>query len=278
MARVAVNGVHYHVERAGSGPPLVLLHGFTGSAVTWEPFLPIFARAFATIAIDLLGHGQSAAPANAVRYRPECVVADLVVLLDRLGVRRAAWLGYSLGGRVALRVALEQPPVVAALVLEGVSPGIADAAERAERARSDEALAELIEREGITAFVDRWERLPLFASQTRLPPAAWAALRRQRLANDPVGLANSLRGLGQGAQPPLHGRLADVRVPTLLIVGEEDAKFRRLAEEMAAIMPEARVAVVTGAGHAAHLEQPDLFAQAVLDFLRSLSWDQLEQG
>lgn len=269
MTRIAINGVSYNVERAGDGPPLVLLHGFTGSVKTWELLIPALAREFETIAIDLLGHGNADAPADASRYGPAWVVRDLTDILGRLGVERAAWLGYSMGGRAALHVAVERPEVVTALVLEGVSPGILDPAERAERAKSDAALADFIETEGIAAFVARWERLPLFASQTRLPAATRAALRNQRLANNPTGLANSLRGFGQGAQRPLHDHLSKVCVPVLLIVGEDDSKFQRLAQEMAAQMPDARVVVVPGAGHAVHLEQPAPFVDLVRGFLQS---------
>jgi 2-succinyl-6-hydroxy-2,4-cyclohexadiene-1-carboxylate synthase len=211
-------------------------------------------------------------PAEPERYDMEQAVADLTALLDRLGISRAAWLGYSMGGRVALQFAEAQPARVAALVLESASPGIADPAERAARVRSDEALADFIEQEGIAAFVDRWERLPLFASQVRLPDATREALYRQRLANDPVGLANSLRGIGQGAQAPIHDRLGEVEAPALLVVGEEDAKFRCLAADMCSAMPAARVETIAGAGHAPHLEQPNAFQEIVLDFLTDLDW------
>ena len=268
-----VDGVGYNVERAGVGPALVLLHGFTGSAATWAPFVPAFAREFDTLAIDLPGHGATDAPGDPARYTLERTVEDLVAILDRLGIERAAWLGYSMGGRVALATAVMVPSRVAALVLEGASPGIADPGERAARARDDEALAGFIEREGMAAFVERWEALPLFASQARLLEEIRAAQRRQRLANDPRGLANSLRGVGQGAQPPLHDRLGEVGVPALLLAGAEDAKFRRLAQEMAVAMPMAQVAVIPDAGHAAHLEQPAAFERMVLRFLRSLDLD-----
>jgi 2-succinyl-6-hydroxy-2,4-cyclohexadiene-1-carboxylate synthase len=266
--RLMINGVHYNLERAGNGPPLVLLHGFTGSLQTWTAIMPRLAQEFDTIAVDLLGHGATDAPSDAARYRAKWVVADLVAMLDHLGIRSAAWLGYSMGGRAALHVAIEHPGRVSALVLEGVSPGIADPIERAERLRSDEALADVIESEGVAAFVDRWERLPLFTSQARLPDEVREALRRQRLANTAVGLANSLRGFGQGAQRPLHDRLGDVRAPTLLIVGSDDDKFQRLAQEMTMRMPKARVEVVPEAGHAAHLEQPARFVEIVSGFLR----------
>lgn len=267
MARFVVNGVEYNVERAGAGPPLVLLHGFTGSAATWTPFRSAFGE-FATFAVDLLGHGASDAPADPARYRMERTIDDLATLLDCLGVARAAWLGYSLGGRVALSLAVAYPERVAALVLESASPGIADPVARAARARDDEALADRLESEGIEPFVAHWERLPLFASQARLPDATRAALRRQRLANAPRGLANSLRGVGQGAQPPLHDRLSELAVPVLLVAGEEDEKFRWLAREMAVALPVAEVACIAGAGHATHLEQPHAFARVVQDFLQ----------
>jgi 2-succinyl-6-hydroxy-2,4-cyclohexadiene-1-carboxylate synthase len=270
MTLVEVNGVTFNVARTGAGPALILLHGFTGSTTTWAEHVPVFAREFDTVAVDLLGHGASSMPAERERYGMQHAVADLTALLDRLSISRAAWLGYSMGGRVALQFAVAQPEMVAALVLESASDGISDQEERASRVRSDEALADFIEQEGMAAFVDRWERLPLFASHARLPDATREALRRQRLANDPVGLANSLRGTGQGAQRPLHDRLGEVKAPALLLVGEEDAKFRCLAADMCRAMPAARVETIAGAGHAPHLEQPWAFQQIVLDFLRDV--------
>ena len=135
MTHVDVNGVCFNVERAGAGPALVLLHGFTGSSTTWADHVPVFAREFDTVAVDLLGHGASAVPIDPERYRMEHAVADLTGLLDQMNISRAAWLGYSMGGRVALQYAVAQPARVAALVLEGASPGIADPAERASRVR-----------------------------------------------------------------------------------------------------------------------------------------------
>lgn len=123
MTHVDVNGVCFNVERAGAGPALVLLHGFTGSSTTWADHVPVFAREFDTVAVDLLGHGASAVPIDPERYRMEHAVADLTGLLDQMNISQAAWLGYSMGGRVALQYAVAQPARVAALVLEGASPG-----------------------------------------------------------------------------------------------------------------------------------------------------------
>jgi 2-succinyl-6-hydroxy-2,4-cyclohexadiene-1-carboxylate synthase len=251
----------------GAGPPLVLLHGFTGCAAGWAPQVAAFKRDFTCIAVDLPGHGGTDAPADPACYTMASTVADLVALLGQLGFARATWLGYSMGGRIALGVGVLAPDAVTALVLEGATPGIADPAEQAARVASDEALAARIERDGVAPFVDYWERLPLFATQARLPAERRAALHRQRLANNPHGLANSLRGIGQGAQPPLLDRLGEVRAPTLLLAGAEDTKFRDLAATMAARLPAARVALIPGAGHAAHFEQPESFNAVVARFL-----------
>lgn len=270
MQRIAVNGVRYAVTVDGAGPAIILLHGFTGSAATWQPFIPTLAERHRVVAIDLVGHGRTEAPNIRRPRQMELVAVDLVAILDHLGIDQAVWLGYSMGGRVALYIAVTRPERVAALIAVGASPGIADPAARADRVRSDEALADAIEREGIEAFVDRWERLPLFASQARLPAQVRAALRRQRLANSPAGLANSLRGMGQGAQEPLLDRLSSVATPVLLIAGDEDDKFQRLNAAMAERLARAESRIIKGAGHAAHIEQPDQFLQAVETFLASI--------
>src|SRR5262249_26256974 len=136
-------------------------------------------------------------------------------------------------------------------------------------------LAAFIERAGVPAFVDRWEALPLWASQARLPAAVRAAQRAQRLQNRAPGLANSLRGLGTGAQAPLHERLAELPMPVLLIAGALDAKFRALASEMAAALPAAHLALVPDAGHAVHLEQPAVFDRLVAEFLINVKGEAL---
>lgn len=267
MTRIAVNGVHLNVEVQGEGPALLLLHGFTGSSATWTPHLEAW-RGFTTVAVDMLGHGASDCPADPRRYRMERCVEDLTALLDRLAIGQAAVLGYSMGGRVALHLALQAPERLWALVLESASPGIEDAQEREARVRSDAALAEAIERDGIVAFVDHWQALPLFASQARLPVAVREELRRQRLGNQPRGLANSLRGMGAGLQEPLLPRLGSIRIPVLLLVGALDERYCALAGWMATVLPRARLKVVADAGHAVHLEQPQAFASAVRDFLQ----------
>jgi 2-succinyl-6-hydroxy-2,4-cyclohexadiene-1-carboxylate synthase len=266
MARLTVNGISLNVEVVGAGPPLLLLHGFTGSAATWASHLPELSGRATTIAVDLIGHGASDAPADPARYTMSHCIADLLAVLDRLEIGRAAVLGYSMGARVALHLALAAPKRVAGLVLESGSPGLAGESERSARHASDEAMAATIERDGVRAFVARWEQLPLFASQTTLPAEVRSTLRRQRLRNNAQGLAHSLRGMGTGAQASLWSRLGQIDAPALLIVGSLDEKFCRIGRAMDGAMPRARLAVVPGAGHAVHLEQPDEFNRLVLGF------------
>jgi 2-succinyl-6-hydroxy-2,4-cyclohexadiene-1-carboxylate synthase len=262
-----VNNMTFNVEQIGAGRPLLLLHGFTGSAATWAPLFAALPPHFSMIAPDLIGHGHSDSPPDVERYRMERCVADLLALLDQLDIARADVLGYSMGGRVALQLAAAAPERVGALVLESSSPGIADVAERQARVVADEALADLIARDGLAAFVEYWERLPLFASQVVLPEETRARLHTQRLRNNPLGLANSLRGMGTGRQESLWDRLDTLDVRTLLIAGELDVKYRALAHQMAARLSNARAVIVPSAGHAVHLEQPQSFAKNVLEFL-----------
>ncbi len=242
-----------------TGPTLLLLHGFTGSGAVWSEHLPALEGRFEVLAADLPGHGTNREAAS--------VEATAEALAAGLGGRRCHVLGYSLGARIALRLAVAHPGLVHRLVLESPSAGIADPAEREARRRADERLADDIERDGLGAFVDRWERNPIFASHTGLDPAAAARQRAIRLAQDPHGLAGSLRLAGQGAMEPLHGRLAEVRAPTLVIAGALDPARPR-AELVAAGIPGARLVVIDGAGHTPHLERPDAFLPLVIDFLQ----------
>jgi 2-succinyl-6-hydroxy-2,4-cyclohexadiene-1-carboxylate synthase len=264
------DGLRLHVARSGSGPPLVLLHGFTGSAETWAPLRAALGAAHTAIAVDLPGHGRSTAPGDPSRYELRRFADDLARVLDALAIERVALLGYSMGGRAALRFALRHPERVAALILESASPGIADPAQRADRLTVDRELADTIERDGIDAFVTRWERLPLWESQRALPDAVRASVRAQRVANRPDGLANSLRGAGAGIDEPVLDRLTTISAPTLLVAGALDERYVALGRTMERALPNARLAIVLEAGHAVHLEQPVRFLDAVATFLRDV--------
>jgi 2-succinyl-6-hydroxy-2,4-cyclohexadiene-1-carboxylate synthase len=260
-------GFSLNVERSGAGPAVVLLHGFTGSARAWSPFGERLAERHTVLAVDIVGHGESDKPAALEHYGMERAAGDIVAAVEKLGFARAMWLGYSMGGRLALNLAVLHPERVERLVLIGASPGLAEAEERRARVASDEALARGIERDGVERFIDYWESIPLFASQKSLPAERRAGIRSARLANTAVGLASSLRGMGTGSQAALHSRLKELTMPALLLAGELDAKYLAIGQEMAAEMPESRFVAVPGAGHAAQTEQPEFCANEVVAFL-----------
>lgn len=263
-------GLTLHLERDGHGSPLLLLHGFTGSGATWDSLRATLRDRFEIITVDLPGHGRSSAPPDPVRYSLRRTADDLAHVLDAFDIGHAAALGYSMGGRAALQLALAHPARICALILEGASPGIAGVAERSARVAADEALAAAIGRDGMEAFVDRWERLPLWESQSALPAATRAGLRAERLGQRAEGLAGALRGAGAGVEPPVTERLVELSMPVLLIAGALDARYVALGRAMAERFPDARLEVVPDAGHAVHLERPDAFAALVADFLSSL--------
>ncbi len=232
---------------------VVLLHGFTNTGASWEPVAAALPERYTALTPDLRGHG-SAGDVRPVSL--EGVLADVAVLAPA----ELEVAGYSMGGRLALHVALALPERVRRLVLIGASPGISDPQERAQRRAADEALAAEVEAITIQEFADRWAQTPVLAGQ---PPEVLAAVTAQRLRNSPAGLAAALRGLGTGALPSLWGRLGELAIPVELVVGERDAKFRRVAEQMAAALSGARLHVVPGAGHAVHLEAPGAVAEII---------------
>jgi 2-succinyl-6-hydroxy-2,4-cyclohexadiene-1-carboxylate synthase len=259
--------VSLNVLTRGEGRPLVLLHGFTGSAGSWSLQLDGWAARHRIIAPDLLGHGGSEAPAEPDRYALGAQASDLADLVELLEAAPADVVGYSMGARLALVLTLQHPEVVGRLILESPSAGVADAVARAQRRDADEALAREIERLGIEAFVERWERMPLFATHDRLPAEVQARLRQERLGHDPVGLAASLRGAGQGSMEPLHERLGQIEVPTQVLAGSLDEVGIARARVVSDAIPDAGLEIIAGSGHTPHLEQPDAFVAAVDRFL-----------
>jgi 2-succinyl-6-hydroxy-2,4-cyclohexadiene-1-carboxylate synthase len=271
---IAINGVTLNVIERGrlEQPPLVLLHGFTGSAAGWGNLLDVLAHyQLHVIALDMLGHGESALPEDEQRYTIDHCQRDIIAVLQNLGIRagEAILLGYSMGGRIALYSAFSG--FFRALILESASPGLLDPDEREQRRQSDHLLAEHIEREGVAAFIAYWEQLPLFTSQQALSAERRAILHAQRLLNQASGLANSLRGVGTGTQPALHDQLPTLVLPILMITGVLDNKFCTIAQQMALALPHAQLCIVPNAGHTVHLEQPAQFVQTVGEFCRNLA-------
>lgn len=249
----------------------MLIHGFTGSSHAWGEDLVngLASVGCPPVLLDLPGHGRNVASLDESDFSLD---SALSAIADS-GQWPAGLVGYSMGGRLALHFAAQRPEAVRCLVLESASPGLETQAERRLRRESDDELARVIEHEGVEAFIDQWERLPLFETQgTADEPVqpvqpVRSRLRAARLQNSVEGLAGALRGLGTGALPSLWDALSDIDVPTLILVGSLDRKFVSTGERMAAALPHARLVVVEGAGHAVHLERPDAWLEAVTGFL-----------
>ena len=251
-------------EWPGSGPGLLLLHGFLGSAESWG-VLPGRLEGVRVVAVDLPGHGGSREVGPG-----DCAVPRMVELLGRLqeAVFDAppAWLGYSMGARIALAAAVEGVPGPA-LLLESGSPGLADPVARAERRLQDEEKARRLEDEGIEAFVDEWLRLPLFQGLLDAPPEVQAAARATRIAQDPARMAACLREGGTGVQPSCWDRLSEIRRPVRLVVGVKDRKFVTVARAMVDRLPDVALREIPGSGHTVHLEAPERWLRWVRDVL-----------
>ncbi|WP_342514852.1 2-succinyl-6-hydroxy-2,4-cyclohexadiene-1-carboxylate synthase [Sporosarcina sp. FSL K6-1522] len=262
---VHVRGLDIHVVMNGEDhlPTIVLLHGFTGSTTTWQETMNLLAGKCRTVAIDLTGHGKTTAPEDYIRYAMAEQVVDLEELFERLALDSFMLVGYSMGGRVALAYTTRYPARVSSLILESSSPGLRTEEARASRREADSRLADRMVEEGLPAFIDFWESIPLFATQKTLSLERRQAVRKERLSQRVNGLANSLRGIGTGSQPSYWKALETVQVPVLLITGELDTKFVTIAREMINEFQNVRHETIEHAGHAIHVEKPLTFVTMI---------------
>jgi 2-succinyl-6-hydroxy-2,4-cyclohexadiene-1-carboxylate synthase len=253
-----------HDEHGPPGAPaLLLLHGFMGSRRDWSPVVDALAPTHRCIAVDLPGHGETGAPEDESLWTPDGCVAALAGVLRAAG--GGSVVGYSLGGRLALQLAIGHPAAVARAVLVSASPGIAGECGRAQRRNMDEGLARRLETQGLEPFLEQWYLLPLFAALREHPRFPEVLDRRRR--NDPRLLARSLRTMGTGSQRSLWGDLRGLNTPLLLLAGEHDPKFTDIAFDMAARCPRAEAVVLRGRGHALVEEAPEAVAREIESFL-----------
>lgn len=243
-----------HAERDGSGPPLVLVHGFTQTGRCWGPIADDLATDHTVIRVDAPGHGRSADVIAGLRGGGRMIA-------DQGG--EATYLGYSMGGRYLIHLALANPELVRGLVLVGATAGIEDPAERAARAEADRRTAERIREQGLRTFLQGWVAQPMFAG---IPADRQYLL--ERMENTVDGLESSLVQSGTGAQDPSWDKLDRLDMPVLVVAGELDDKYvalgRRLQES---IGPNATFATVSDAGHAGHLERPEAFLAVLRPWL-----------
>ncbi len=237
---------------------LVFLHGFTQTHHHWHHVAHLIAAGRAVPSrlafVDLPGHGLSAHDLDGEIASSGSALADLA--------GRGTYVGYSLGGRMALTAAMARPDAVRRLVLIGATAGIESESARAARHRGDADLADLVEAIGVDAFLDRWLAAPLFA--TLVPERRGLDHRRRNTA---TGLAHSLRRFGTGSMGSLWDSLPTLDIPVLVLAGELDAKFTELGHRLVDVLPRAVFLPVSDAGHAAHTEQPDVTAEAIVTWL-----------
>ncbi len=233
---------------------LVLLHGFGGTHRAWDAVIErLGAERYRPLALDLPGHGAAADHPWPITFG-DCVRSVLDAAPERF-----ALCGYSLGGRVALYVALGAPERVERLCIVAANPGIEDEAERAARLAADERLAQRLEAEPYEDFIESWRTQPLFAAD---PPRVGELARADQRRNEPLPLAAAMRGLSVGAMAPLWDRLGELRMPVSLLAGERDEKFVALLRRAEQLIPAAALTVLPG-GHGLPLEDPAGVAAAL---------------
>jgi 2-succinyl-6-hydroxy-2,4-cyclohexadiene-1-carboxylate synthase len=226
---------------------VVLLHGFGGTHRTWDGVIErLDPERYRPLAIDLPGHGEASS------YPPPITFEGCVQHVLEQAPERFVLCGYSMGGRVALHVALTAPERVFRLVLISCDPGIEDPEERARRRAADERLACELEEGSFEEFIERWRTQPLFADD---PPEVRALARADQRRNDPLALAAAMRGLSVGGMSPLWGRLSELRMPVSFLAGERDVKYTGIGERMASVVSGCELAIV-GRGHPLPLENP----------------------
>jgi pimeloyl-ACP methyl ester carboxylesterase len=245
------DGINLHYEIHGSGPTILLSHGYSATSEMWRGQIAPLSRGHQLILWDMRGHGQTDSPGDSSVYSEDATVEDMAALLDKAGAGQAIVGGLSLGGYMSLAFYLRYPERVKALLLFDTGPGF----------KNDEARAAWNQRAAQTANTFETEGLASLNSRSRE-----MATSTHRSA---AGLARAARGMLAQRDARVIKSLLDIKVPTLIIVGADDASFLAPTDYMAAKIPHALKVVIPHAGHASNLDQPQMFNQAVLEFLES---------
>src|SRR5215468_7059761 len=254
MARIALNRIEIDYAVTGRGRPVILSHGYGATRRMWDGQHAALGDRYRLITWDMRGHGQTETPDDPAQYSTEMTVADIRTLLQALGVSRAVVGGLSLGGYMSLAFYLAHPEMVEALVICDSGPGYRNTEARAAWNERAHQRAANLEARGLEAFGGR-------SREVR------EALAHHRSAQ---GLAHAARGMLAQSDSRVIDGLASIRVPTLIVVGDQDTPFLAPCEYMAKKIPGAQLQVIAGAGHAANLDQPETFDRVLVSFLDSL--------
>jgi 2-succinyl-6-hydroxy-2,4-cyclohexadiene-1-carboxylate synthase len=262
-----VEGYRFHYIAIGdpSQPTLLFLHGFLGDCTDFAIAISYLSQAFYCIAIDLPGHGKTEVLGNDESYSMVNTAQGLIQFHQHLIQLPCGLIGYSMGGRLGLYLALYFPQHFTKVILESASPGLKTEAEKAVRRQHEDQLIQNLTQGGFTQFLEQWYCQPLFSTLRNHPE--FSVMFARRLHNNPFELAKSVQFLGTGHQPSLWKKLSDNRLPLLLLVGELDAKFVAINQEMTQRSRTTELAIVKGCGHTIHLEAVSTFCSLISHFL-----------
>jgi pimeloyl-ACP methyl ester carboxylesterase len=252
MPKINRDGVDIYYEAHGSGPTLLLTHGYSSTSAMWQGQIEALSRHHKLVLWDMRGHGQSDYPEDPAAYSEALTVADMAALLDEVGADTAIVGGLSLGGYMSLAFYRAYPQRVRALLIIDTGPGF----------KKDDARETWNKRARETG--DRFEREGLEVLKSASPERSSVSHR------DASGLARAARGMLTQRDARVIELLPDIQVPSLVVVGADDAPFLAASDYMAAKIPGARKAVIAAAGHAVNIDQPQAFIEAVLPFLAGL--------
>jgi 2-succinyl-6-hydroxy-2,4-cyclohexadiene-1-carboxylate synthase len=259
--------IRFNVRACGTqgGAPLLLFHGFMGCSADWKAVASVLHGDRYILAFDLPGHGGTEVLSDE-GYRMDRCAEELIGWLDQCGIDKCSAIGYSMGGRLALYLAVTYPERFESIVVESASPGLKSDEDRAERRKSDAALIDKLRSRTLEEFVTDWYRQPLFATLSA-SPAIYQEMIKRRLRNKPERLALSLAQMGAGAQESLWNQLGKISARVMLVAGEDDTKYRTILGEVHGLIAGSKFAVVAQAGHNTHLENPEGFVEVVNSFL-----------
>ena len=260
-----MSSLHLHTWNEGNDTiPIIALHGFTGCGLDFECFTQNTQQNFSWYAPDLMGHGQTLVSKNLEDYSFPAHISYLDLIAEKIG-KPFILLGYSMGGRLALKYALERPHFISKLILVSSSPGILDNSERKLRQDMDAALASKILEEGVNNFLMFWQEQPLIkSSQNNIPESIHKPILTRKSQNNALGLANSLKRMGTGTMDSHWNRLTEIDFPLTMITGENDKKFLEIAQQVKLMLPHAIHKVIPETGHAAIWENPEAFTSILI--------------
>jgi pimeloyl-ACP methyl ester carboxylesterase len=261
MPKIFINGINLYYHIYGSGAPIILIHGLGGDHSTWDPQVPEFSRSHQVIVYDLRGHGQSESPDHP--YSIDLLADDLDQFIHFLGLTQVVILGLSLGGRILLRFALKYPQELQAMILADTQSETP-----AEAAYGFPILAEIVRKEGMSRAAELFLSLPLFQGLAKRNPEWWETERKRFLQASPIGFANS--SLALAGMEPLNDQLSAIQAPTLVLAGEEDESYLPYLDLFSQRIKRCQKGLIPQAGHMSNLENPIVFNEMVLSFLKEI--------